>query len=63
MEKYYWMRWECISKTLNYKDDGVFKEHPFIAIARKRKKYNKVFKILNFKEITKEEYDLYSIEL
>ena len=63
MDKYYWICYEHTTKFGTVKQDDVFKEHPFKAIERLKKTSNGCFVILNFKEITKEEYDMYDLEL
>lgn len=62
MDCYYWICWEWINNIGKYIESDVFTEHPFKAIARKRKKSKGIFVILNYKEITKEEYEMFNLE-
>lgn len=63
MNKYYWICYEQTTKFGVIKHDDVFKEHPFKAIERLRKNGIGYFVMLNYKEITKEEYEMFDLEL
>jgi len=52
--KYYWMSFQMGDVIM----EDVFTEHPFIVITKYRKKPS-VGALLNWKEISKEEYDLF----
>jgi hypothetical protein len=53
-KKYYWMSFQMDDMIM----EDVVKEHPFIAITKHRKKsYNKA--LLNWKELSKDDYDLF----
>jgi hypothetical protein len=58
--KYYFLtaiRESCIKKDVIV--SGVVKQHPFIFLNNKEKEYHNTYVLLNYKEITKDEYDLY----
>jgi hypothetical protein len=54
-QKYYWMLFEISDLKL----EDVTHEHPFIVITKRRNKNPDYKALLNWKEITKEEYDLF----
>lgn len=61
MNKYYWILVERETFSGKYTFDNVIKEHPFSYV---RSLYNPLLQeermtLLNWKEITKEEYELY----
>jgi hypothetical protein len=63
MDKYYWVCWEWENTLGKYIVDDVFTEHPFKVIKDKRRKLKGHFTIMNFKEISKEEYEMFDLEL
>lgn len=63
MQKYYWICYEQITRFGTTKYNDVFKEHPFKAIERKRQNEKGHFTLINYKEITKEEYEMFNLEL
>ena len=63
MDKYYWICFENTTKFGITKQDDVFKEHPFKVIERLKQTSSGYFVILNYKEITKEEYEMFNLEL
>ena len=54
-QKYYWMLFDFDPIVV----EDVTKEHPFIIITKHRNNNPKIGNLLNWKEITKEEYVLF----
>jgi hypothetical protein len=55
-QKYYWISFQ--RETLIVEDVTI--QHPFIKITKMRNQNSKYGSLLNWKEITKEEYDLFN---
>lgn len=62
MNKYYWISVKEKSFTGDFEYDTVIDVHPFTWRHQQRNQYlpERQFLILNWKEITKEEYELYN---
>ncbi len=63
MEKYYWISYEHVTRFGVDKRDEVIQEHPFKGRERLRNDNNGSYTILNYKKITKQEYEMFNLEL
>lgn len=64
--KYYWFCWEHTTKFGVSRYEDVSTKHPFIVKVKIQKRNGGVVTLLNYKEISKEEFELYdemSVEL
>ncbi|AAK79885.1 putative CHY-type Zn-finger protein [Clostridium acetobutylicum] len=61
--KFYWAAYEQTTEFGTIKCHDVFKEHPFKAIKRKNRNEEGYFTLLNYKEVTKYEYEMFNLEL